>query len=156
MDLVPYRLPALVAHIVGEVGHNALARGITCDDVYFALWHQPDACQLLLAALTSGDFATLPRIQVRAVRLRYGAPMGDTWLMNIGGVDLSSDDCIASGDRVLMLLTPATIDAKSALRHLLLDNPQNHTPSGIRCRQPPTPDIRAYWVHAQLVRPTGK
>jgi hypothetical protein len=77
----------------------------------------------VLAALVCGGFATLPRLAVRAVRPRYGSPMGDTHLSNIDGVMLYGDDFAVPGDAVLVRLIPCKVDARSALRHALIENP---------------------------------
>src|SRR5262245_8688234 len=121
-----YRQPGLVAAIVSELGLDAIEAGPTADDMYFALWHKgADPCQLLLAALTSGNFATLPKIEVRCVKPRYSESRIESGtLRNVDGVLLFADDRVEDGDRVLMLLQRATIDAKSALRQVLLAEPQ--------------------------------
>jgi hypothetical protein len=118
--------PSLTAAILEEVGHDVLAQGATCDEVYFALRIEgADLCQLLLAALTSGDFVIVPRIRVRAIKPRLSEwPIDEAGILrNIDGVLLFADDGTAWGDEVVMLLAPAVVDAKSALRHHLLNDP---------------------------------
>jgi hypothetical protein len=131
-DGVAYRAPALVHLVVGEVvkvygeadAYEQLAYGIEVDRLYALIASQPfDPCQVLHALITSGDFTLLPRLRVRAVRPRFGSLLANTHLQNIDGVWLYTDTTVESGDRVLMRLAPSAVDARSALRFALLDNP---------------------------------
>ena len=141
MDIVTfrYRFPALVSTIVGELGLDALTQGASADEIYFRLWHNgADPCRLLLAALTSGDFATLPKIQVRAVRPRYRERyIGNTVVRDVEGTLLFTEAGVADGDRVLMFLQETALDTRSALRHVLLA--ENKSPA----RPPSMPSRRS-------------
>jgi hypothetical protein len=121
-----FRAPHLVATVAAALAREVLSRGIEVDEIFFALPPSSDRCETLLAALTSGDFATLPKLKVRAVRPRYAIRYYCEGLecRETDGVALYTDDEVWRGDHVLMLLKPPRDDARSALRRILADEPQ--------------------------------
>jgi hypothetical protein len=70
--------------------------------------------------LVCGDFQTLPRLRVLAVRPRYGGSLGDTHLRNVDGVVLYGDDFAMPGEAVLVRLQTCAVDATGALPFALL------------------------------------
>jgi hypothetical protein len=118
--------PGVVRLVTAELAEDDLAYGVEVDAVYAALvasCANIDPCRAVLAMLVCGDFQTMPRLRVLAVRPRYGGPLGDTHLRNVDGVMLYGDDFAMPGDAVLVRLRGCAVDAKSALRFALLDCP---------------------------------
>jgi hypothetical protein len=99
-------------------------QGVTADATFFALSDFPNPCLALLAILTSPHVTTVPRLNVRAVKVRYGWPMDMIpHFREVDGCDLFTDDGAIAGSDVLVMLAPQRIDAKSALRGHLLAHP---------------------------------
>jgi hypothetical protein len=116
----------LVSLVMAELDEDDLSYGVEVDAVYAALVTSRaaiDPCRAVLAMLVCGDFQTMPRLRVLAVRPRLGGPLGDTHLRNVDGVMLYGDDFAMPGDAVLVRLQTCAVDARTALRFALLDCP---------------------------------
>jgi len=147
-----YRNPALVDAIFrafarwhGEDKARAmLASGVEVDEIFLLLRDTPgvDTHAILLAALTSGDFATVPKVgPVRAVRLRRTGRLADTHLDNFDGVNLFTDSGIVAGDRVLLRLLPPSPDPESALVRFLIVNPDATREEALKAVRNEFPDF---------------
>src|SRR5262245_54248284 len=134
-----YRNPALVETIVGALARFSfrkacwpadsvhqrmedrarakLAEGVAVSDLLGTLRPRPfpDRERILIEALNSEDFITLPRIAgpVRTIKVRFNLRTGEEW------VDLYTDsDIVTVSDHLLFLLPPPP-DAFSALVNFL-------------------------------------
>jgi hypothetical protein len=99
-----------------------LAEGIKVDSIGRTLRIRGiDPCPVLFAALQSGDFITVPRIDddnpIRSVKRRHDSPG------NSDGVEIITDGRIIRGDQVHLHLLPPVHDAKSALVNYLTRHP---------------------------------
>jgi hypothetical protein len=134
-----YRNPELVETIVGALARFSfrkaswpadsvhqrmedrarakLAEGVAVSDLLGTLRPRPfpDRERILIEALNSEDFITLPRIAgpVRTIKVRFNLRTGEEW------VDLYTDGNIVTVSNHLLFLLPPPLDAFSALVNFL-------------------------------------
>jgi len=152
-----YRNPALVETVTSALSRcygedkarKMLARfGFDADQLLWALRGRDWECieRILLEALNSDDFTTVPKIDspVRAVRLRYGGRIAGTHLEDVEGADLYTDSGIVPGNRILLRLLPPSPDPESALVNFLTVNPNATKEESLNAVHDRFPDFTPY------------
>src|SRR5262249_10942311 len=129
-----------------DKARKMLARfGFDADQLLWALRGRDWECieRILLEALNSDDFTTVPKIDgpVRAVRLRYGGRIAGTPLEDVEGADLYTDSGIVPGNRILLRLLPPSPDPESALVRFLIVNPDATREEALKAVRNEFPDF---------------
>ena len=145
-------IQALARGIGPDKARAMLIEGVELNLIKRALFNigAVDPYSILLAALKSGDFTTLPKIDpVHNVRERRGV---DRW--DFGGVNFFTDREIIVGDRVLLRLQPPSGDPKSALASFLVANRYATKKEALNAVRNEFPDVKPYaferlWPYAR-------
>jgi hypothetical protein len=156
-----YRNPELVETIVGALARFSfrkaswpadsvhqrmedrarakLAEGVEIIHLLWALRPRPfpDRERILIEALNSEDFITLPRIAgpVRTIRVRYDQRTNDE------SVDLYTDSGIVPSNAHLLRLLPPSPDPESALVRFLIVNPDAARKEALKAVRNEFPDF---------------
>jgi hypothetical protein len=116
-----------------------LAEGVEVIHLLSALVPRPvpDRIRILIEALNSEDFITVPKIDapVRAIRVRYNQRTDKE------SVDLYTDSGIVRGSGFLLLLLPPSLDPESALVRFLIVNPDGTREEALKAVRNEFPDF---------------